>query len=284
MAADFLDQSYTFEHQAVDVSEDQLLNLESSPGMQRTFELFTLDQPIRARREWRSAIKNFSQTELHIAAKLAQKWGWYNMSIQAMIKAKSWNDLDLRFPTAYLHHFTAASRSADIPVDWSLAISRQESAFRPDVRSGAGATGLMQLLYGTAKATAKREGFNLNGKSDLIKPQVNIQLGTAYLGQMLRRFDYNRIIASAAYNAGPTRVRRWVDKSMPVDIWIESIPYKETRSYVKNILMFSAIYNQKMNKKTPLIFDHEKSHFAAMPTLPQVLITPSATALSAPVR
>jgi len=132
----------------------------------------------------------------------------------------------------------------------------------PDAKSSAGAMGVMQLMPGTAKLVANRIGARYQDKSSLTEPDFNIKLGTHYLGQMLRRFDNNRILASAAYNAGPGRVERWNDPALPFDVWIEVIPFTETRNYVQNVLMFSNIYSRRMQESPPLIYEHERSYFS----------------------
>ena len=128
--------------------------------------------------------------------------------------------------------------------------------------------GLMQLMPATAKQTARRHGVKYSAPIDLIDPYKNIKLGTAYLGNMFRRFSNNRILASAAYNAGPTRVKRWLNPALPLDVWIETIPFKETRNYVQNVLMFASIYSRRLNLDQPLIYPNEWGDFS-QPTITQ---------------
>jgi soluble lytic murein transglycosylase len=91
---------------------------------------------------------------------------------------------------------------------------------------------------------------------------TNITLGSTYLGQMLRRFDNNRVVASAAYNAGPFRVDGWLNYKQPLDVWIETIPYSETRNYVQNVLVYSVIYSHRLNYQQPMIYPHELRDFS----------------------
>lgn len=132
----------------------------------------------------------------------------------------------------------------------------------PDAKSSAGALGIMQLMPATARLVADRVGARYKSNHELTETDLNIRLGTYYLAQMLRRYDNNRILASAAYNAGPGRVDRWLDPSLPFDIWIEAIPFAETRSYVQNVLMFSSIYARQIDEVQPLIYDHERTYFS----------------------
>jgi len=183
-----------------------------------------------------------------------------------MIDAKAWDDLDIRFPLAYYDSFVSNARTWDIPLQWSFAIARQESAFMPDAKSSAGAMGIMQLLPSTARLTANRHGLEPVRTGDLNEPILNIQLGSAYLGRMLRRFNNNRILASAAYNAGPARVETWLDPTLPLDVWVETLPFPETRDYVENVLMFAAIYSKRLSQSRsqsqPLIYAHEFKDFS----------------------
>ena len=132
----------------------------------------------------------------------------------------------------------------------------------PDARSSSGALGIMQLMPETARDTAKAIGMRYKSSSELTNPSINIKLGSQYLSQMLRRFGNNRILATAAYNAGPSRVDSWINPALPLDVWIESIPFSETRQYVQNVLMFSTIYSKKLENEQPLIFEHEHDAFA----------------------
>lgn len=266
LAADALGVDYQYEDTPVSVSTDEILDLEATPGIQRALELFTLNQRYRARREWYAATGDFDRRELEVAARVAQKWGWYRQAIKSMIDAKAWDDLDIRFPLAYYDSFVSNARTWDIPLQWSFAIARQESAFMPDAKSSAGAMGIMQLLPSTARLTANRHGLEPVRTGDLNEPILNIQLGSAYLGRMLRRFNNNRILASAAYNAGPARVETWLDPTLPLDVWVETLPFPETRDYVENVLMFAAIYSKRLSQSRsqsqPLIYAHEFKDFS----------------------
>jgi soluble lytic murein transglycosylase len=262
LSADILDLEYSFEELETPVTQEQILALEQSPGIERALELFALGERSSARSEWYFSTRQFSTTEQAIAARVALRWGWYKASIQTMITAGAWDELNARFPLAFQDNFIDHARSADIPVTWSLAVARQESAFMPDAKSSAGALGVMQLMPSTAQQVARKTGVSYANNRALTKPDLNIKLGSHYLGQMLRRFDNNRILASAAYNAGPGRVRQWLNPDVPFDVWIEIIPFKETRGYVQNVLMFSNIYSRKLNDEQPLLYPHERDAFS----------------------
>lgn len=261
LAADLLQLPYQYQIETGDVSEEQMRSLETSPGIARALELFALGERAKARSEWNFSTNNFTLKEREVAASVALRWGWYKASIQTMIDARAWSHLDYRFPVAWRDDFLKHARRVNIPVPWSLAIARQESAFMPDARSSAGAMGLMQLMPGTAKLVARQTGVNYDNSRSLTQPSLNIQLGSQYLRNMLNRFDNNRILASAAYNAGPGRANRWLEHNVPFDIWIEIIPFTETRNYVQNVLMFSNIYSMRLGETRPLIYPHEQQYF-----------------------
>ena len=130
----------------------------------------------------------------------------------------------------------------------------------PNIRSHAGALGLMQVMPATARETARRYNIPLRSNNQVLNPETNIMLGTAYLNQMMNQFHGNRILATAAYNAGPSRVQRWLENAeyLPYDIWIETIPFDETRQYVQNVLTYSVIYGQKLDMPTRLVEWHEQ--------------------------
>ena len=262
VSADILQNQYNYQDEPSPVTLEQILSLEESPGVQRALELFALGERSKARREWYFSISDFNNVERDVAARVALRWGWYKASIQTMIDAGAWNHLDHRFPIAYADTFITHARRANIPVQWSLAIARQESAFMTDAKSSSGALGVMQLMPATAKQVAAKIGVSFPNNRTLTSPDTNIRLGTNYLGQMLRKYDNNRILASAAYNAGPGRVNQWLNQNVPFDVWIEIIPFTETRNYVQNVLMFSSIYSRRMNEHQPLIYSHERNYFS----------------------
>jgi soluble lytic murein transglycosylase len=262
VSADILQNQYNYQDEPSPVTLEQILSLEESPGVQRALELFALGERSRGRREWYFSTSDFNNLERDVAARVALRWGWYKASIQTMIDAGAWNHLDHRFPIAYADTFISHARRVNIPVQWSLAIARQESSFMTDAKSSAGALGVMQLMPATAKQVAAKIGVSYASDKSLTSPDLNIRLGTNYLGQMLRKFDNNRILASAAYNAGPGRVSQWLNPNVPFDVWIEVIPFTETRNYVQNVLMFSSIYSRQMNEQQPLIYPHERGYFA----------------------
>lgn len=256
LSADIMGLEYQLVDKPISTSELLINDIKTLPGVQRARELYILGDTLYARSEWFHATKSLDEQHVIAAGKLAERWNWHRNSIQAMIQVKYWDDLELRFPLAYQEHVDVAASDTAISPHLLFAIARQESAFTPDAKSPAGALGLMQLLPSTAKQTARRNGLTFS-IYDLLQPKTNIALGSRYLNQLLGEFNGNRILATAAYNAGPSRVKKWLSKDSetprPYDIWIETIPYYETRGYVQNVLAYSVIYGYRLGDKKPFI-------------------------------
>lgn len=244
LAAERLGRPHAFEHQRSTVTPLQIDAMERQPGIRRALELFILGHESEARLEWDTVIRELDGDRLLAAAHVAQDWAWHDRAVQVTIMGQLWNHLHLRFPTGWREEFIRNARLNNLDRWWPFAIARQESAYRPDARSSANATGLMQLLPSTAKRVAQRVGANYSKRTDLETPALNIRLGSAFLGQMQRRYNGVMAHATAAYNAGPARVDEWLKDApdLPLDAWIETIPYGETRGYVKNVLSFRLIY------------------------------------------
>ncbi|SMF31127.1 soluble lytic murein transglycosylase [Alteromonadaceae bacterium Bs31] len=259
LSADRLGRSYALEHTPSEVSPSSILTVSNLPGMRRAKELWLKGDLSESQAEWVFTIRNMGSDELVTAGELARRWGWYNKGIHAMITGNLWDHLSIRFPLAYQEEVHLTSSNTKVAPDLIYAVARQESAFAANATSSAGAMGLMQLMPATAKSTAKRNGIK-HSKTDLFKPEHNIQLGAHYLSELLEQYQGNRILAAAAYNAGPHRVDRWLGRNpqdVSYDIWIETIPFKETRGYVQNVLAFSVIYGYRMGKPRNLVSEFE---------------------------
>ena len=221
------------------------------PEFARIHELLAVGDTLNAQREWRRFILAIPRNEKLEAAMLALDKGWFDFSVNASIYAKAWNVLSLRFPTPVLSFYRQRSRETGVPLSYLYAISRQESALNPFARSPVGAAGLMQLMPQTAANIAGKCGIAYSGKDALFDPEINVSFGSCYLMQLLEKYGGNRILASAAYNAGPGRVTKWTDSDgagVAADIWVESIPFKETRNYVQNVLVYDAIYQHFISR------------------------------------
>jgi soluble lytic murein transglycosylase len=139
-----------------------------------------------------------------------------------------------------------------------MAIARRESAFFPSARSPVGARGLMQLMPATGAAVARKAGLKLQTR-ELYDIERNIDLGSVYYRQLLERFDGKRPLALAAYNAGPSRVQHWIREQAPMDVWIETIPYRETRDYVKAVLAYSVVFDFRLGRDSRLLTPTEQT-------------------------
>ncbi|NGX16106.1 transglycosylase SLT domain-containing protein [Wenzhouxiangella sp. XN24] len=252
MAADRLDADYNWQHADTAPDEAMLAALARRPDLVRARELFHVGLENHGRIEWQRAVARLAPPERAQAGILAKRWGWYSRAITAATGAGLVNDLDLRFPLPWRPLIEAQSARAGISSAWVYGVTRSESLFMPDASSGAGAIGLMQLLPATGRQTAPQAGVSFRGYQTLLDPETNVALGTTYLAEMLARFGNHRVLATAAYNAGPNRVDRWLpdDASLPADAWVDSMPYRETRGYVQRVLASEAVFQWRMSGQT----------------------------------
>ena len=260
LAAERSRQPYAINHQPVPIDPRAAARVANTAGIVRAREFFARGEYVNARREWYHAERLFSREELIAQASLARQMDWYFPAIRGISKAQHWDDLDIRFPLAYREPIVEQARLRQLNSTWVYAITRQESGFMTDARSHAGALGLMQLMPATARETARRYNIPLGNTHDVLVPERNIALGTAYLSQLYSQFHGNRVLASAAYNAGPGRVRQWTRDmpALPSDIWIETIPFDETRAYVQAVLTYGVIYGEKLGIKQSVMEPNER--------------------------
>jgi len=261
LASDRVGNPYRMAENPLPIEPATIDALANSPAMLRVRELFAQDENLAARREWYATTKSLETEQWLVAAQIAHQQHWYPQSILAMAKARYWDDLDIRFPQPYRQAFEKQARAVDLPLTLLFAISRQESAFAAGVTSPAGARGLMQLMPATAKQVAKRHNIRYKSRQQLFDPEKNISLGSRYFKDLMQRFSDNRILSIASYNAGPHRVSRWRKKTagkLPYDAWIETIPYRETRQYVKNVLAYTLIFAHHLKRDQPLLSPAEK--------------------------
>jgi len=229
--------------------------------MARVRELMYWGLDNLARSEWANLISSKTRSQQQMLARYANEQDWWDLSVQATITAKMWDSLKERFPLAWQNLYQQYTSDKGIPQSYAMAISRQESAWNPKARSPVGASGLMQVMPATATHTVKM--YNIPGyvnSSQLLDPQTNIQIGTQYLEYVYQQFGQNRIFSSAAYNAGPGRVRSWQKTSggnLDAVAFIETIPFSETRGYVKNVLAYDAYYRYFMGKPDKILADSE---------------------------
>ncbi len=247
LAAELIGDEYYLKHTALDVHPGIMRQVMVQPGVLRARELRALGRHLDARREWWALTRGMGPGELMAAALLASNWGWSDQAIFTLARSDYWDDLELRFPLEHLDLLERHARDNGLTLPWVLALVRQESAFGPRAHSHAGARGLMQLMPRTARSVAKKLGKPRPRMRDLFRPETNIPLGTAYLGQVYKRLYRHPVLATAAYNAGPHRVTRWLPaRGQDADIWVESIPFKETRKYVQRVMAYAVIYEKRL--------------------------------------
>ncbi len=266
LSADKLNRPYTFNAEPLQRNDKVISELLTVPAIQRTKELYLVGRVSDARREWNVAIGKLKEDEIKSAAILAHEWQWYDNAILTVARTGHRSDLDLRFPTPYKEVIFLNAQTYNIDPSWIYGVTRRESAFNVIARSNAGALGLMQLMPGTARWQSKKLGLDRPSINEILTLDQNILLGSAYLNQMLTKFSGNQVLATAAYNAGPNRVLKWLPdegSSVAADVWVDTLPYKETREYVRAVMAYATIFDWKLKEQiTPL---KERMHLISKP-------------------
>jgi soluble lytic murein transglycosylase len=261
MAADAVNKPYSLVDKPVFLAGNVLEKLAQQTDFKIIQELAILNREAEAKLQWWFTVKKLPKEQLMIAAKLAQQWQWDKVAIITLVKADYWDDLALRFPVNYLSQVQNNAYSQNLDPAIIFGLIRQESMLDKNARSEVGALGLMQIMPATGQQIARTLHESWQAESSLLNPDVNIKYGAFYYKQLLNRFDGHFALATAAYNAGPNRVVKWLpnDRSVPADIWIETIPFKETRKYVTSVLSYAIIYQQRIQRNalkiTRLLFD-----------------------------
>jgi soluble lytic murein transglycosylase len=270
LAADKINVAYDMNHYPIPENREGFSKVASLPAMKRSYEFYKLGMSYSARREWQHALNKMTTYQMQTAAAVASQWGWHNRAIITMHRAKAYDDLVLRFPILFSDLLDKYAKKRKIDVSWLYGLVRAESAFIEDVSSPAGALGLMQVMPKTGQYMAKYIGLKDFKTSKLKKAGTNIPIGSAYMKKMLADFNGNIVLATAAYNAGPHRVSKWLPKKgcEESDVWVEKIPFDETRKYVRRVLAFANIYDWRLelkvkpiNKRMPIIMS--KNHVTA---------------------
>lgn len=224
-------------------------------------ELRALGRLEMAKSEWIAALQAVNFDQKLAMASYALTQSWFDLSVEATIQAKAWDALPLRLPNAYTDWFRLHLAQSSISHTFAMAIARQESAWNPTARSHANAIGLMQLLPTTAAQTAKNILLPYSGERDLLEPFNNIMLGTAHLAELNQRYPNNRVLIAAAYNAGASRVDRWLARAggrLTLDEFVASIPFLETRGYVQNVLAYDYFYQLLQAVPNLTLFSEEE--------------------------
>ncbi len=259
LAADRIGTKYQMKNRPIQYTPTDQAHLMKNQSVRAAYEFYQLSQLIageeqwllNARREWDYGIKQLTSDQQAVAAALANRWGWHDRAVMTSAQAGYYDDLEVRFPLAYYPDLTTAANQQNVDLAWVYGIVRQESAFMAKARSHAGALGLMQLMPTTGRSIARRLGLKLTRVQDILAIDTNVSLGTSYLRQMLDRFGGNYMLATAAYNAGPGRAERWAEENscLPADIWVEMIPFNETRKYVRNVLFYTVVFESRLGQR-----------------------------------
>jgi soluble lytic murein transglycosylase len=224
-------------------SADEQQAVERHPGLVRALRFFQLGLRYEGALEWRWATRGFDDRQLLAAADLARRSGWYERAIDTAERTRELHDFALRFPAPYRDVVSGATRQAGLDEAWVYGLMRQESRFSTDARSSAGAQGLMQLMPATAKQVARRMGMSGYNRHQVTSVDTNVSLGTYHLRELLANLDNQPMLASAAYNAGLSRAREWrADRVLEGAIYAESIPFTETRDYVRKVMSNTTYY------------------------------------------
>ena len=254
LAASYLKKPVNLQHKPLTFTMNEKQKVLSHSAAKRAFEFNSLGRHRQARSEWNYLITQLKEREKLVAAKIANENQWFDRTIFTLANVGYLDDIDLRFPKAFDKEINRYANAQKIAPSWAFAIARRESSFMQDANSPVGAKGLMQLMPNTAKALVPSNKKRKVNTRYLLNADNNIQLGTKYLKILLEKNKGNKVLATASYNAGPYRVNTWVSKSKPIpaDIWIETIPYKETRNYVKSVLAYQEIYQNKPGQVSQL--------------------------------
>jgi soluble lytic murein transglycosylase len=223
----------------------------ATPGFTRALRLIALGLRSEGVREWNFTLRGLGDRELLAAAALACEREIWDRCINTSDRTRTEIDMAQRFPTPFRNEVLAKARETGLDPAYVYGLIRQESRFIVDARSAVGASGLMQIMPNTARWTAKKIGFDYRAEM-IADRDVNLRLGANYLKLVLDAFDGSQALAAAAYNAGPNRPRRWREgPAVDAAIWIENIPFNETRDYVKKVLSNAVYYAMLLNGQTP---------------------------------
>jgi len=250
LAADKLKKSYQLVNHPLQVTDEMIIKFMQKTDFRVVAELIEVNKEMEAKRQWWFAVRKLVKNEILIAAKYAQKLGWDQVAIFTVAKAKHWDDVSLRFPIVYEKQVQKNADRQDLNPAIIFGLIRRESAFNQNARSPVGARGLMQIMPKTGQQIARELKERWRNTGSLMNPSTNVKYGSYYYKQLLNQFDGHYALAAAAYNAGPHRVNRWLPKTEPLaaDIWIETIPFKETRAYVSAVLTYALIYQKQLKK------------------------------------
>ncbi len=240
----------------IKVSGEEVDAVARDAGIARALALYELELRTEAANEWIWAVRNFNDRRLLAAAELARRRGWHDRAINTAERTRDLHDFDLRFISPYRELASKEARENRLDEAWVYGLMRQESRFVNVAKSGVGAAGLMQIMPATGRWIAQRLGIRGFDARSLDEPETNIKFGAWYLRHVQDSLDGHPVLATAAYNAGPRRVQRWRDnKPMEGAVYVESIPFGETRDYVKKVMSNAMYYALRFGQPSVLLVD-----------------------------
>ena len=232
------------------VTQEEIALIAANPGIMRSLALFRVNLRSDGVKEWNWALRGMSDRELLAASDIAQRAGIYDRAIAAADRTKTEHDYSLRYLSPYSEQIRPAAKRQSLDDAWVYGLMRQESRFVTNAKSTVGASGLMQLMPATARWVAKKIGLKNFNQSQVNDTETNVLLGTTYMRLVMESLDNHPVLASAAYNAGPGRARKWrADRPLEGAIYAESIPFNETRDYVKKVMSNSVYYSTLFDGK-----------------------------------
>jgi soluble lytic murein transglycosylase len=251
LAAEELGRSITLPPKARISGEDELGRTGADTAVRRALAFYRLNLRYEGMKEWSWALRGMGDRELLAAAEIARRAGVYDRAISAADRTRGEHDYGMRYLAPFDDQVRPAARAEALDDAWVYGLMRQESRFITDARSSAGASGLMQLMPATARWVAKKIGLKDYNHGTVNDTETNLRLGTSYLRMVMQSLDNHPVLASAAYNAGPGRARRWRDPERALEgaIYAETIPFNETRDYVKKVMSNAVYYAALFNGK-----------------------------------
>jgi|688.fasta_scaffold35954_2 soluble lytic murein transglycosylase len=235
------------------VSNAEIKEMGKRGGFSRAERFYAMNLRFEGNREWNWELRGMSDRQLLAAAEYAKRIHLYDRTVNTADRTKGEHDFGLRYPTPFKEQLSPIAKNIDLNLAWAYGLIRQESRFITNASSSVGASGLMQVMPNTAKYVAKKIGMNSYTNERLKETQTNLTLGSHYLNMVLKDLDDSWVLASAAYNAGPSRPKSWrerLNQSTEGAIFVESIPFNETRTYVKNVLANASYYSLLMDGQT----------------------------------
>lgn len=261
LAAKKLGQPLSVCPQALDADDQIRADLLGDPVLRRATALYQVGMLDHARATWFRWLSHLPDAQQHQAALLAAELGWHDRAIATLASTGMMRAYAVRFPVLFEDLVTESTERHGVDPALVYGLMRAESAMQTDARSPVGAMGLLQLMPSTARAVARRQGKSLNLADELNEPETNIALGVAHLAELEARFAGDWRLVAAAYNAGVGAVERWLARpelatDLSPDVWIETLPYFETRDYVPRVLAFATLYEWQLNRPPELLRQH----------------------------